>query len=85
VSGGSILSMTDDAGGRFKLSVLNVVAGATATDYDIATTHNITVRETNADGSNSPRDTVIPITITQLGAGPASGTYVGLSCGLTYP
>jgi hypothetical protein len=60
---GSTLSMIDTAGGRFKLSGSNVVAGATATDFDTLTSHNITVRETLADSSNSPRDSVIAITV----------------------
>ncbi len=65
VSSGSSLSLTDDAGGRFALSGSNIVAGLVATDFDVATSHNITVRETHADGSNSPRDSVIAITVTE--------------------
>jgi hypothetical protein len=73
---GGTLSLTDDAGGRFKLSGQNIVAGATATAYDDATSHNITVRETHADGNNSPRDSVIAITITEIvvGGGLVFGT-----------
>jgi hypothetical protein len=65
---GSTLSLTDDAGGRFKISGTNVVTGATVIDYDDATSYDITVRETHADGSNSPRDSVIAITVTEIGA-----------------
>jgi hypothetical protein len=65
-TGGSTLSLVDDAGGRFALDGLNVVAGAVATDYDTATSHNITIRETLADSSNSPRDSVIAITVTEV-------------------
>ena len=67
---GSTLSLTDDAGGRFVLDGLDIVAGATPTDYDTATSHNITIRETLADSSNSPRDSVIGIDV--LDALPAS-------------
>lgn len=62
-SSGSTLSLIDDAGGRFKLSGTNIVAGATNTDYEAATSYNITLRETHPDASNSPNDTVIPITV----------------------
>jgi len=77
VSSGSTLSLTDDAGGRFKLSGTNIVAGATATDYEAATSHNITVRETHADASNSPRDSVIAITVNDVaeGGGETAGLY----------
>jgi hypothetical protein len=66
VTSGSTLSLTDDAGGRFALSGGNVVAGLVATNYATATSHNITVRETHPDGSNSPRDTVIEITVEEF-------------------
>jgi hypothetical protein len=67
-SSGSTLSLTETAGSRFKLSGSNIVAGSVATDYGTATSHNITVRETHADASNSPRDSVIAITVTEVGA-----------------
>lgn len=63
LSSGSTIAITDTAGGRFKLSGSNVVAGSVPTDYDTATSHNITIRETNVDASNSPRDSVIAITV----------------------
>jgi hypothetical protein len=69
-SGGSTLSLIDTAGGRFKLSGNNIVAGATAPDYETATSHNITIRETHADGSNSPRDTVIAIAVLDIDDAP---------------
>jgi hypothetical protein len=76
-SSGSTLSLTDDAGDRFKLDGLNIVAGPTATDYGTATSHNITVRESHDDASNvgGYRDSVITINITEIGAGgPVYGT-----------
>lgn len=60
---GSALTLTNDAGGRFALSGGNIVAGMTATDYSSATSHSITIRETLADSSNSPRDSAITITV----------------------
>jgi hypothetical protein len=63
---GSTLSLTGTASGRFKLTGTNIVAGATATDYETATSHNITIRETLADSPNSPLDTVIAITVTDV-------------------
>ena len=70
---GSTLSLTGTAGARFKLSGTNIVAGATATDYETATSHNITIRETLADSANSPLDTVLSITVTQAATGPTNG------------
>lgn len=68
---GSTLSMTDTASGKFKLTGTNVVAGASATDYETATSHNITIRETKSGPANSPRDTVLTITVTDVDEGTA--------------
>lgn len=65
-SAGSALSLTNDAGGRVALSGTNVVRGATALDYETATSHSFTVRETHADGANSPRDTVLTLNVTDV-------------------
>lgn len=65
-SSGSTLSLTDDAGGRVAISGTNIVRGATALDYESATSHSFTVRETHADGANSPRDTVLTLTVTDV-------------------
>lgn len=75
-SSGSSLSLTDDAGGRVALSGSNVVRGATVLDYETATSHNFTVRETHADGSNSPRDTVLSLTVTNVSEGGATPSIV---------
>lgn len=66
---GSTLSITDTAGNRFALSGTNIVAGSVPTDYEAATSHNITIRETHADGNNSPRDTVLNILVNDLSEG----------------
>jgi hypothetical protein len=66
---GSTLTLTDDAGGLFALDGLNIeVAGAL--DFETAASHNITIRETLANASNSPRDSVIAITVTDVAESP---------------
>jgi len=70
---GSTITMTDTAGSRFSVSGSNVVAGATATDYATSASHSITLRETLADSANSPRSTVLSITVTQAATGPTNG------------
>jgi large repetitive protein len=77
---GSTLSLTGTAGDRFKISAGNVVAGATATDYAAATSHDITIRETLADSANSPRETTLTITVTQAAVGP-TGSGIQLETG----
>ncbi|MES2994696.1 MAG: peptidoglycan-binding protein [Patescibacteria group bacterium] len=63
---GSTLSLTDTASGRFKLVGGVILADSVATDYEGATSHNITVRETYAEASNSPRDTTLAISVTDV-------------------
>lgn len=67
---GSTLTLEDDAGGRFKLvesgGSWSIVAGAVATDYDTATSHAITVRETLDGYDNSPHDNVLTIDVVLL-------------------
>jgi hypothetical protein len=58
---GSTLSLVDTAGNRFALSGTNIIAGSVATDYETATSHPITVRETLAGAANSPNETVLTI------------------------
>ena len=65
-SAGSTITIVNDAGGRFAISGGNLVAGTTLTDYETATSHQITLRETHPDGANSPRDTNLTITITNV-------------------
>lgn len=65
-SSGSALELTDNAGGRLAISGTNIVA--TATPFVLADTYNFTVRETHSDGTNSPRDTTLSITVTAGGA-----------------
>lgn len=60
---GSVLSLTDDAGGKVKLNGNDLVVGATASaaaDSPLA----VTVRETNIYGTNNPHDTVLAVAVT---------------------
>lgn len=61
---GSALSLLDDAGGRVALDGLNVVRGAVALDYEDADEIEFTVRETLGAATNTPRDTVLTLTVT---------------------
>lgn len=63
---GSTLTLTNDAGGRFAISGTNLVAGATPTDYETATSHAVTIRETLAGATNTPRDTTLTVTVTDV-------------------
>lgn len=63
---GSTLSLIGTAGNRFALSGTNIVAGATTTDFETVASHSITIRETLAEAVNSPRDTVLTITVTDV-------------------
>lgn len=67
---GSTLSLFDNAGNRFALSGTNINAGAVGTNFETATSHNITIRETLAGYSNSPRDTVVTINVTNVNEQP---------------
>jgi hypothetical protein len=66
-SSGSTITLTDDAGGRFAISGSNLVTGATNINREVdGTSINVTFRETHADGINSPRDTTLAVTITNV-------------------
>jgi hypothetical protein len=95
---GSTLSLSADAGGRFALSGGNLVAGATATDYETATSHTVTVVETLAGAIGSPKSTVLTVNVTNVLDAPnlvaltgslsvpensANGTVVGTPTGYT--
>lgn len=66
IMGGSTLSLADNAGGRFKITGASLYAGATPTDYESATSHGIVIRETLATSPNSPRDTSLTVTVTDV-------------------
>jgi len=71
LTAGSTLTLVDGAGGRFALSGTNIVTGATPTNFEDATTHEIVVRETLAEAVNSPRDTTISISVLNVNELPA--------------
>ena len=83
VTAGSSLSLTDSSGGQFKLSGSNIVAGAVPTDFETENDPTITVRETHADGNNSPRDSVIGITVTD-GAAPETFIMDETTAGIAF-
>ena len=80
---GSTLSLPSAAGGRFALSGTSIVTGSTSTDYETATSHSITVRETLADSANSPRDSVFTINVTNVLDGATLGPLTLSSSTLT--
>jgi hypothetical protein len=65
-TGGSSLSLSDSAGSRFAISGTQIVAGSVATDYETATSHNITIAETLAGAVGSPKSTALTISVTDV-------------------
>ena len=74
---GSTLALISDAGGRVALSGTTIVHGATALDYETATSHSFTVRETLGDSANSPHDTVLTLAVTNVLEAPTLGDLSG--------
>lgn len=73
LTAGSTRTLVSDAGGRVALSGGALVAGLTNSDFEATPTLAITVRETLAGASNSPRDTAFTIAVTNLFEAPALG------------
>ena len=73
---GSELTLVDDANDRFAISNGRLVRGPTEIDFESASTHHVTVREELAGASNSPRDTVLTIAITNEFEQPELGSLV---------
>jgi hypothetical protein len=65
-TGGSGLSLVADGGGRFTISSGNLVTTSTPTDYETAASYNITIRETLAGATGSPKDTTLTIAVGNL-------------------
>ena len=63
---GATLGLAENAGGRFSLTGTDIVMGLTGLDYETATSHQITLRETLAEANNSPRDTILTITVADV-------------------
>ena len=77
VATGSTLSVINDAGGRVALSGSMIVAGSTALDYESASSHSFTVRETLAGSPNSPRDTILTLAVSDVADGPVLSDLFG--------
>lgn len=60
---GSSVVLTDTGGGHFALSGGNIVATSTPTDYETAASHSITLTETLAGATGSPKATTITINV----------------------
>lgn len=61
---GSVLSLVDDAGGRFALDNQGrLIVAAVASDFESSERHGIVIRETLASAIGSPRETGIALTI----------------------
>jgi hypothetical protein len=66
---GSTFALTDNGGGNFSINPatgLVFVANTETLDYETATSHSITVRETNSNGTNSPHDTILTVFVTDV-------------------
>lgn len=76
LTSGSTRTLIDDGGGWFRLSGgQSAIIVDAPLDYETATSRNITIRETLAGATNTPRDTVIAITITDV-AGPVAANGI---------
>lgn len=64
VHAGSQLELVDSAGGRVALVAGALVRGATAFDYETATSATVTIRETLEGAVNSPRQTTLTLNVT---------------------
>ena len=63
---GAALSLLDDAGGRFALVGSKIFTGSTPLDFESAASHSITLRESHVDAMNSPRDTTLSVTVSDV-------------------
>jgi hypothetical protein len=66
----SIATLSDDAGGRFKVVTIagsrKIAAAAVPTNYEAATSHNITIVETLAGATGNPKPTTLSIAVGNL-------------------
>ena len=60
---GSLLSLTDDAGGRVQLNGVAIEAGPAATNDEAGASHTFVIRETLEGSENSPLDSVLTLEI----------------------
>jgi hypothetical protein len=76
-SSGSTLSLSNDAGGRFTISGGNLVAAATPTNYEAATSHSVTIVETLTGAVGSPRSTTLTVTVVNVSEQPNLAALTG--------
>lgn len=76
---GSTLTLIDNSSNRVIISGTNIIKGTGVLDYETNTSHTFTVRETHPNGTNSPRDTVLTLNVTDVAEGAGfnatGGTY----------
>lgn len=70
---GSTLVLVDDAGGRVVLSGIDILTGLVPIDYEEASSLSITIRETKLNAVNSPKDTVITLSVNNVFENPSLG------------
>lgn len=97
---GSTITLIDSAGNRFALNgaVNGIVTGLTALNFEAGSSHSIIVEEALASAANSPRQSTIAITVTNvldtilsnlslsnstISEAAAQGTVIGALGGLT--
>jgi hypothetical protein len=66
-AGSTVTLLTQSNAGMFAKDGDDIEVGATPLDFETAPSPTITLRETHPDASNSPNDTVITITVTDVG------------------
>jgi hypothetical protein len=80
LTAGSALSLSVNAGGRFSISGTALVAGATSTDYEAATSHSVTIVETLAGATGTPKSTTLTIGVVNLNdTNPSAFTFTDVS------
>lgn len=66
------------------MSGANLVAGSVATDYEAASSHAITLRETLAGAANSPRDSVLTLAVTDVAEAPTLSGHLAMGTSWTW-
>jgi hypothetical protein len=71
--GSTVTLLAQSNAGMFAKDGNDIEVGATPLDFETVPSPTVTLRETHADASNSPRDTVVTITVTDVAEGPSLG------------
>lgn len=76
---GSTITLSETTSGAFALSGNDVVAGTTPINFEVPQAYSVTIREELAGAQNSPRETLVVITILNVNEQPSlnqlSGTF----------